>query len=783
MITAPPSVSETLALHIASIPKIDKSYHISRYLREQSAHAEMYAAEGRAMELSWTREKEAEMFETESGKAMESPHPNLVVDCGFETPVLKPRAVRHPQDSQKHSIKKQKAYSPLSKDVTPAKRVVNTEQRRVKRKRSSCEVITAKVPRDQRTRRTRERKKDRPSSDKEYYDRLNERRERKRAKRAVMEALSSHGSSSQDKASVQIDTKKTLAKESAKPKGLENFALMHGFTATNVGARRLTVKPTLSAGVFSRGRASLKCRPVERDTKGSKAKKVVNSYRIFTENEFLNKVSKIPKPQQTNLKKKKKKKNQARSQPSSSFHNSSHRDTSSSHIMNNSLDKAREVADEVVTPDGSKNSCSITPHDICEHPHTNNKPQAESVVWDIELDGFNLPSQTPFSNKAPSVSNNGLKLSPPNLSGDETNVVASYADLQQPVKVIPQPEVADESSSTSIGPSDSASQCAIFPRGLPHVSEATSRYFVSKLPKPLPPPMGIPDKPEGGGRIVAHSDYNLNLELKGRNSVPTLPSVRDALGNNATQGFCISANYAPSAVESYPLVGLQQVYAISAAEFSPLVDLQQPYDISAAKSSPLVDLQQDYECSDREFYSWPSDNLNCNAENLSIPRETIYDSDGLLFSNNLSFYQRYELEASSGSGFEDQYYAGDGSENRNEVACDSMSSFEGDETWDILVNDDAEGSRIGEIFPSRNSKDLELGALEGDICIDNEAGLVDLTSRFTEGKALLLGLGYTEEDSHTPLSPMTCRYRQLPFTPAEIHVAKTLRNHWLPQRL
>ena len=41
------------------------------------------------------------------------------------------------------------------------------------------------------------------------------------------------------------------------------FALMHGFSATNVGKERLTVKPSVSIGFFGKGKASARTKAVK----------------------------------------------------------------------------------------------------------------------------------------------------------------------------------------------------------------------------------------------------------------------------------------------------------------------------------------------------------------------------------------------------------------------------------------------------------------------------------------------------------------------------------------
>ncbi|KAF8913832.1 hypothetical protein CPB84DRAFT_15505 [Gymnopilus junonius] len=84
--------------------------------------------------------------------------------------------------------------------------------------------------------------------DSEQIDRLEERRQRKKMKRAIM----------LPRVPPQNEYIK-LGDERKAPVIQANFALVHGFSATNVGKNRLTqLNPLRSAGVFKKGRASSK---------------------------------------------------------------------------------------------------------------------------------------------------------------------------------------------------------------------------------------------------------------------------------------------------------------------------------------------------------------------------------------------------------------------------------------------------------------------------------------------------------------------------------------------
>jgi hypothetical protein len=66
---------------------------------------------------------------------------------------------------------------------------------------------------------------------------LDERRERKRTRRAIIKRTERPTSDNEEQSDSQ-DSKKIKAKKAKVPAG---YALMHGFSATNVGQHRLTV--------------------------------------------------------------------------------------------------------------------------------------------------------------------------------------------------------------------------------------------------------------------------------------------------------------------------------------------------------------------------------------------------------------------------------------------------------------------------------------------------------------------------------------------------------------
>ncbi|KAJ7068198.1 hypothetical protein C8F01DRAFT_1117259 [Mycena amicta] len=107
------------------------------------------------------------------------------------------------------------------------------------------------------------RKQEKSDDDDEEAARVVERRERKRVKRAIMNPPS-----------------EKEKKKNKKNKNPPAFALMHGFSATNVGKNRLTLKPPSAVGVFKKGKASLNAK--------TKTKSKAPPSKPFSEAQFLN---------------------------------------------------------------------------------------------------------------------------------------------------------------------------------------------------------------------------------------------------------------------------------------------------------------------------------------------------------------------------------------------------------------------------------------------------------------------------------------------------------------
>ncbi|KAJ7228735.1 hypothetical protein GGX14DRAFT_414565 [Mycena pura] len=218
----------TLALKLLpSLPKLDKDEFIKSYIQTQKAHAKTYATEGRSFSTSWdiTPRKPTATTSNESR------------NVGFATPVLKARNSRRATgEASKHET----APGKTTDDIETARASPPTGGRL---QRTSQSEEDAKKPSKSKRYWEKNRGAD-SNSDKDHVARLLERRERKRIKRAIMkpkEATESETASSNGN-----KRKKRKQAKDEKSKVPAGFALMHGFTATNVGKNRLTASADFS---------------------------------------------------------------------------------------------------------------------------------------------------------------------------------------------------------------------------------------------------------------------------------------------------------------------------------------------------------------------------------------------------------------------------------------------------------------------------------------------------------------------------------------------------------
>ncbi|KIK65343.1 hypothetical protein GYMLUDRAFT_347469 [Collybiopsis luxurians FD-317 M1] len=189
------------SFELKCIPKINKSHFIATFVDTQRLHAKLYAEEGRALWNTLNVEHSLD------GSQRNRPTKEAIA-TGFSTPVLVPRNLKV------NSIEECRTQAPgkKSKSKRPAK---------PNRKLEESNPIDKKT----------KKRTGQHSDDDEVAARLAERRNRKRAKREIARPVVNEDLRGQTEAS---------AKKASDRKITPGLALMHGFTATNLGKNRLT---------------------------------------------------------------------------------------------------------------------------------------------------------------------------------------------------------------------------------------------------------------------------------------------------------------------------------------------------------------------------------------------------------------------------------------------------------------------------------------------------------------------------------------------------------------
>ncbi|KAH7916179.1 hypothetical protein BJ138DRAFT_692286 [Hygrophoropsis aurantiaca] len=248
--------------------KTSKDQLIQSYIEKQRVFISSYARndlQGSPLSTRGTPKKPLEKISDE--------------DFGFNTPMLKPRvAISGIVDTtSEHSDTpcklRRKALNPKH---SSAQSVVTPD--RV----GNAPAAVPLLPVSAKPKVSKKRQASPTLSEQDRAARLTERRERKRIKRAITKPQLS-----ENPAVSPPPTKKAGSKsreKQGKKRSTSALALMHGFTATNVGKGRITLQPSIGVGVFNKGKASVKT--------SSCAKQTTLKPNVFSEFSFLNRTPK-----------------------------------------------------------------------------------------------------------------------------------------------------------------------------------------------------------------------------------------------------------------------------------------------------------------------------------------------------------------------------------------------------------------------------------------------------------------------------------------------------------
>ncbi|KAI0773957.1 hypothetical protein C8Q74DRAFT_1267560 [Fomes fomentarius] len=496
--------------------KQDKTSFLRTYIRSQEGHLSNYAREGKSVAASWALSSGDDPGPSRTKKR---PHD---LESGLGTPLLKPRAEVRPAEEPKVELSRvyrdkaspsgreqdnchKFSSSRLAKENVAARRRRDDDEssameagRHPKRLRQpDTEAFTRPLP-SAKEKATPSKNKHKPTqrrveakprrddaTDEEHQNILAERRDRRRAKKAIFDSNpvppdseSSGGSEHKSRS----PSAKGARKKGKKDKALKlpaGMALMHGFSAQNIGRNRLTLQYD-TIGFFSKGKASAK-------TAVKRVKNTTSQLKMFSEERFLSKskAAKENKPRSlTNNASDSEDVLDLESEKGSSPLNATRHRTAP--FKPSKRKRQRSPSPVPTSPDTQEEAESQVSCPPLQKDHPEREP---SPLWDIEVEDGKLPSGSDAS--APSVQSARATHLAGTLLLDTRAFTAKWA-VPKGDAVQHDPEDVDEtafhidlhaverSDSPSIGPSRSASQVALRQQEVDlaaRMRNITSKYF------------------------------------------------------------------------------------------------------------------------------------------------------------------------------------------------------------------------------------------------------------------------------------------------------------------
>ncbi|PCH41448.1 hypothetical protein WOLCODRAFT_143572 [Wolfiporia cocos MD-104 SS10] len=537
--------------NLRSVPSCgaDKTHSIRNYIQSLKTYASAHAAEGKALALTWARSDDPTTDATPQDPGNGDSRSGRQVEVGFDTPILKPRVPiqknhKRPQRVEDDNLRKntnraadkENVDDRVRKESQAFKSKDNTRTAKkdsATAERSQSKVVKESFANDARTKdelqsrskvtKTSKRPRSPESPDTEHAARLAERRERRRAKRAIVEPKVNLDSDEDEPVISARKKGSKSSKDKKKSGGLSaGLALMHGFTAKNIGKNRLTCDPDKRRiGVFNKGKASAKV-PVKKPS--TKSTLPETNTAVFSELRFL---SKTDQDQSDSM--------------LSSAEGSSEDESLQSHVPAATIKRAKLKPKEPTVPSSKYKRGRAKQHvekdSRSEHTERSDSPatvhqalkkpqerQDGSIIWSIEIEGNSLASGSESSSaithseRDPTVVMNtraftwGANVL--DAPCDTPAPQASHAaDVMRPSSPA-SPSARDKSlaapeSTVSLGPSQSASQVGV--RLHPRLArQVISKFFGQAKPPKRPasvksPPKRVQDS-HSADRFQAMSD-------------------------------------------------------------------------------------------------------------------------------------------------------------------------------------------------------------------------------------------------------------------------------------
>lgn len=730
----------------------EKENFIRNYIEQQRVYLSAYCKEGLIGDVDFHR----------SGSPQKVPNSSAL---GFDTPILQPRALRSGPLEQLHGGQRLQAEkcSHRAKSLAEREPSRSSPQRTVAA--NDADKENEKLP--TRKRCSNESKKTRtPSSDREHEARLAERRERKRRKREIVRSPDGDGDGCGRRSNKPRGKLKTTpSKNKGRASTLASFALLHGFSATNVKKDRLTLKPSLHLpGLFFKGKASAK-------TKAALSKKQAPSTDSFSERAFLSKTKATSSKDVADSEGSSSASHQCSHPPSDRDNTSNHcsipdKDDRSEKLVGNQV-QTQELPEEhqsIVWDIESRNGCSSAAQGS---PTGSVAKASASVVMDVRTSRWFAPADTGKVTDQPEVISK-----PPESTPTKREPVPCAAESGEA-----DPVFLHDRESSSLHPSHSASQTEYHQRhsleGPADVSAprpTSSRYFSGA--RPAIPPCIAPDAsatathhftqgPSNGTPKFRTRGSSVNFQVDSVLGEPSLPSFY-----MSTHDICggMSGNYAIKVSSQPP--------AMFSTDTSPIHVTFAAYEQPAiAPSYVSLDDQGRYEAvDDRQQYHnlneaiscRPSDGIgfhDCEVPWYSDDTPVVMDDPGV--GQNVDFWPESHVEdrglGDAADGYDLDTIGEPGFEDGLEWQYDAYpAEHDGsvlEDADDYCVWQYGDNERASSVWEDAEDEEPE-------------------ASNFLEGRTLLFGTS-TPSRSRGPSG----------LYKTELDVGTRLRGHWQRQRL
>ncbi|KAG1892549.1 hypothetical protein F4604DRAFT_36200 [Suillus subluteus] len=655
---------------------------------------------------------------------------------GFDTPILVPRVTgSNAVGADKRSVVGLPAKA--TQRARKTQKALDTEAS-IKENKGSVRAPLITAQRDP-SKRKRKKAEVPFGSDEEHEARLSERRERKRVKRDIVKPDTNIALHISPPASEREDGK-VARKRGKKHSGAAGLALLHGFSATNVGKNRLTLKPLASLGVFSKGKSSAK-------TKVCKAKEPAQ--KLFSEKMFLNKTTKrheslVDEPIVLD----------SSSRPSSAVKKIK--------VTNHHKDKksTRSTSHHSSTPDLPRGSTAM------------------SEPWDIEIQS-KCPSSDGFSPQPGKPIAGRLVLDPRMASWHDQELPSEGQVIHSSIIITPMKEAShdcmpdeilssapvsvtatiyDLDGESSIYPSHSASQVDV--KRLDHLNPSvellTSKYFAVH---------------DGHGKERVSPTFDQRYPIANSSGVISDCNPRDAypLSVSHPHDTSTARRAAPlnAMVDSSPL----RIHGIPEEHFLPLADNLMPtyrgHSITQYNRSNEDDISAWHvpDACATSFFEGDSDYHDLRDQNLVFlePPHIV---------NEPSFYPPVQAYSS---------------DELHDISADDMvvldESCEGPRK-PIEYTQEVDDYEHSDLALERSS--LHHGSFSSPTRSHGTAEAYDDNScplrPFLQGRAMLLGIPPYVPSWHDSHDPEHTKFGS-GLLSAEVDVAKNLKDHWRPHRL